>query len=1039
MGRILAKRTDLTLSNEYLKQLNEACNDKNVRNVGVFGTYGSGKSSIVGSYLERKNKLKNTVFFSIDTFNKHSKKAVADSKDTEKEPLENFIDIRKTFYEELLNYDNYLFDLSGYRKSISMIKRNRWMFILAILFCLFGSMALGHFLYQFLGFASLLVALCSLFAASILPIFLYGKKVDSMQINVSNSISLSISTSDDSKKEIDLTKMNAIENLVIDILSGRHIQYVVIEDVERFCKGNTKHIVSFINEFRLLNELINRSQKYRKCPIRFIYGLKDGCFEDSEERTKNFDFIITILPFAAHSNAKAAIFSDSLINKSFKEDEQTIIGIVSSYFKNQREVNAFLTEFEIMKNKHIDSFDNLKNEIVSLAALNVLFPRAYNSLYEKNNFLKQIFDKDFKDEELLNSVATIVRDCKCSIDKTNCVNICANGNEVNELSMFIVSCIRVGALTLNYERIIVENRGTFLTEEDISVEQKFMAGIDITGNEIFDPVCFIQDLGSEATKLFSKPKFANPDIAHAVKIIDKSEYIKLFNKQINSLTTQQLIVFLNHFLTKYRDDSDITFIVDHLCNNEKIYSAIPKINAQKEKTSLILFNNLKIESFKKADKDITSFKDIITSDEFLKEYALDLDLPIFEQVIREKMIVFKNIVYLRDQEKYLNVFRKNGGYVINYDNVSLLFPDFNKAPSKTILNNLYLKSTIFANGDTLKELLDKCDQKSEGDDDFIFNFCIEIIAKNLHQLVFTSPYFEQWKLKLPYLATATTSTYVELLRYGFLNLADKELCDKKFVPNYPTAFLESLNKNAKMVDSNCVFSESTSWFIVKSLTDEELSNIINSLTLTNPAAYYPRYEKSIFKAIKFAKGENKILVAKECLENAEDLFYENLTNETITVEEAKEIKMTETILAKGISDKKLSITNVFARGINTEVAISYLSKNKEGNGWMLFFDSEHNCIGTDSEKLALTYCNNYKTENFDNISSFINSLDADLFSNKKEWIDFLKSFADENKDNSYYFANYDNNHIILEKLNKENIVSSYIYVKGRNQLKVKFH
>ena len=100
--------------------------------------------------------------------------------------------------------------------------------------------------------------------------------------------------------EIEVVENNSIFNRHLDeilyFFQVTKYDVVIIEDLDRFGTPN------IFLKLRELNQLINESKIVGR-HITFIYAVKDDIFKD-EERTKFFDYIITIIPVINPSNSK---------------------------------------------------------------------------------------------------------------------------------------------------------------------------------------------------------------------------------------------------------------------------------------------------------------------------------------------------------------------------------------------------------------------------------------------------------------------------------------------------------------------------------------------------------------------------------------------------------------------------------------------------------------------------------------------------------------------------------------------------------------
>lgn len=64
---MLSCNSKLGKNDPRVSLIRKAIKDKNVKNIAVVGPYGSGKSSVIASFIDSKITNKKTLFFSIDT------------------------------------------------------------------------------------------------------------------------------------------------------------------------------------------------------------------------------------------------------------------------------------------------------------------------------------------------------------------------------------------------------------------------------------------------------------------------------------------------------------------------------------------------------------------------------------------------------------------------------------------------------------------------------------------------------------------------------------------------------------------------------------------------------------------------------------------------------------------------------------------------------------------------------------------------------------------------------------------------------------
>ncbi len=139
------------------------------------------------------------------------------------------------------------------------------------------------------------------------------------------------------------------------------VDIVIFEDIDRFDNA------SIFEPLRELNVVLNGSKQVGR-PIRFIYAIKDSIFDElgqaiTEEstnaqdavdaelaranRTKFFDWVIPIVPFITHSNARDLMHQ---LFKTVKKDWQVtpeLLDLVAEYLTDMRLMKNIVNEYEV--------------------------------------------------------------------------------------------------------------------------------------------------------------------------------------------------------------------------------------------------------------------------------------------------------------------------------------------------------------------------------------------------------------------------------------------------------------------------------------------------------------------------------------------------------------------------------------------------------------------------------------------------------------------------------------------------------------------
>ena len=356
--------SNLDKNDPRIVMIKKAIKDRNVKNIGIIGEYGAGKSSIVKSYIESKKINKQTIYFSWDTLNQY----------------ETDVDVIKIIFTELLkrNTASVLLD-NYYKKLFSFRKGGISAFLFLSIILSFSSLVTYYVWIHYWGWPSLFLGI--LIAATSI---LIGSKIKSCKVRFSFKDIISVEGEANIKEDGKYYEKikdhpGLVETAVIKDLRTKKIRYMVFEDIDRYYK-DTEKAITFIKKLKIINDLINQSKEfkpnYRK--IIFFYELKDSFFVDSEVRTKYFDLIIPVIPYANHLNAADSILQDEFIKSKVSRDVLTDLSI---YLLDQRQVNAVLCSFDI--NKDLTYSENLLNELFALTIFSVRFPSIYSLLYQK--------------------------------------------------------------------------------------------------------------------------------------------------------------------------------------------------------------------------------------------------------------------------------------------------------------------------------------------------------------------------------------------------------------------------------------------------------------------------------------------------------------------------------------------------------------------------------------------------------------------------------------------------------------------------------
>ena len=405
----LAPTDELDASKEYFKALDWALKNDKITNIALSGPYGSGKSSIIQSYMKKHRRLK-AINISLATFVELQEFDGEQDEPKELYAQEKLITLGEKRIEEgvlkqlFYKVDHKTIPRSRYRKLYRVSKLK--IFLKTILGLALIASGIAYFMpeiwqkaidyvYLFGGYYALskvkswLVVLffgliVIWFFSNLLWILLTSYKVK--EVNLADKAA--ITKQEETNESIFDKNMDEI----IYFFEETNFKVVFIEDLDRF-----KSPEIFVR-LRELNTILNNYEKIRR-KIVFVYAIRDDMFVD-KDRTKFFDFIIPIVPIinSTNSNEKLLeLFGDD-INKIDVEDNkraitQKYIMSVSPYIDDMRVLINIYNEFLIYKNtlREEQKLDLGDIQMMSLMIFKNLRPNDFANLQMEKGVVKEAF------------------------------------------------------------------------------------------------------------------------------------------------------------------------------------------------------------------------------------------------------------------------------------------------------------------------------------------------------------------------------------------------------------------------------------------------------------------------------------------------------------------------------------------------------------------------------------------------------------------------------------------------------------------------
>jgi hypothetical protein len=400
----------------YEQTLNWAFQNERVKNIALSGPYGSGKSSIIESYLKNHTDVKSAAlkislasFTSIDTQVDSSQDDVETKIQIDEEEIERGI-LKQLFYAA--NPES--IPQTCYRRLRPKGIFNYLRFFLIIMTLIVFGLAsvnadikhnildvIGSFFHQEIKkessaeFAELLLISAVISGAVLL---LFKNQLVKFRLGSLNLFSnLTITDKTNEEESVFNQKLDEI----MYFFETMKYDTVFFEDLDRL-----NNPIIFVH-LRELNQLLNNDQLIGRKPIRFVYAVRDDIFL-AEDRTKFFDFIIPVYPVTNHSNSfellSALIEKEvrRLASKSagnrelteWKEMMVTFIAKIGIYITDRRTAFNIFNEFLIcmkLRGGDYQSQSIRGDKLMAMIVFKNLYPYEFSEVQKNGGAIERYF------------------------------------------------------------------------------------------------------------------------------------------------------------------------------------------------------------------------------------------------------------------------------------------------------------------------------------------------------------------------------------------------------------------------------------------------------------------------------------------------------------------------------------------------------------------------------------------------------------------------------------------------------------------------
>lgn len=383
----------------YMGALSWALSQDNVHNIAISGPYGSGKSSVIRTFLSPRGQQSQYkhLTISLATFNVQKE---GDKPDLQSRLIESSI-LEQLFYHE---EDSHIPD-SRFKKIRKQHRGKLFAYALAtVVFCLliiflFRPSLLSTWLIGttipdsgLIWFNRVSLGLCIIGAVYVL--YKLVRIVIGLSVKRLNFKSAEVEIENNTQKSV----LNSHIDEIIYFFEVTKYQIVVLEDLDRFDNQDI-----FI-KLREINYIINNSDKVKQ-KVVFIYAIKDDMFVD-KDRTKFFDFIIPIIPVVNYSNSGEILRRELQVSDNTPKNDtsvihEAIIDQLSLFIDDLRLLYNIINEYKIYRNRlsapkesdeQATDLHLIADRLLAIIIYKNLYPQDFSDLAQGKGLLYRIIN-----------------------------------------------------------------------------------------------------------------------------------------------------------------------------------------------------------------------------------------------------------------------------------------------------------------------------------------------------------------------------------------------------------------------------------------------------------------------------------------------------------------------------------------------------------------------------------------------------------------------------------------------------------------------
>ena len=415
--KVITEESEKEKIKPYLNALIKAVNTKDVNNIAITGSYGSGKSTILKTFQKEYKSCFRFLNVSLASFNK-----INDESNEDSEKLERLLEI--SILQQIIYSVNPDKIPDSHFKRIQNIPLGKKV-IIAFSITLWFLCLLLFWQNNYIEIVNpknwsidknpdwegIIISVISFFGISII----FYKIIELFRNSKISRVSIQGEIELNNNEIEDKSIFNQYLDEIIYFFQKTKHNILIIEDLDRFENTN------IFTKLREINILLNNSNLIKK-KVSFIYAISDDFFTDKRERVKFFEYIIPIIPFVNYYNAeeqlKKLIEESGLEKNIFSDDFISDITLFIDDIDMRLLVNIF-QEFLVYKDI-MGKINPTNEQLFAIITYKNIAPEDFNKLGSKQGFLFSLLnDKDKYTKEFIEKIDKKISEKEKYIKKIN--------------------------------------------------------------------------------------------------------------------------------------------------------------------------------------------------------------------------------------------------------------------------------------------------------------------------------------------------------------------------------------------------------------------------------------------------------------------------------------------------------------------------------------------------------------------------------------------------------------------------------------------